>query len=85
MEGVTKTKTAAGRIFGKVGGDTSHGLRLKLSASPGAKSYGFGGADQEPGVDGDPFAAAAAQPIVGNRVWRTPSYWTTERYAVLGV
>ncbi len=85
MDGVTKTKTAAGRIFGKVGGAASHGLQLQLSASPGAKSYGFGGADQEPGVDGDPFAAAAAQPIVGNRVWRTPSYWATEGYAVLGV
>lgn len=85
MDGVTKTKTAAGRIFGKVGGATSRGLQLKLSASPDAKSYGFGGADQEPGVDGDPFAAAAVQPIVGNRVWRTPSYWATEGYAVLGV
>lgn len=85
MDGVTKTKTAAGRIFGKVGGAASHGLQLKLSASPRAKSYGFGGADQEPGVDGDVFAATAAQPIVGNRVWRTPSYWASEGYAVLGV
>eukprot|EP01046_Picozoa_sp_COSAG06_P043423 COSAG06_NODE_5685_length_3292_cov_2.986029_2_plen_146_part_00 len=29
----------------------------------------------------DPFATAAAEPIVGNRVWRTPSYWASEGYA----
>ena len=86
MDAVTKTKRATGRIFGRTGGgSTRAGLQLELSALPSAKSYGFGGADQEPGVDGDPFAATAAQPIVGNRVWRTPSYWATEGYAVLGV
>ena len=85
MDAVTKTKAATGRIFGRVGGGINSGLQLKLSALPTAKSYAYGGADQEPGVDGDPFAAAAAQPIVGNRVWRTPSYWATEGYAALGV
>ena len=86
MDAVTKTKPAAGRIFGRTGGSATHrGVQLELSALPSAKSYGFGGADQEPGVDGDPFAATAAQPIVGNRVWRTPSYWATEGYAALGV
>ena len=85
MDKVTKTKPGKGRTFGRIGGATGGGLQISLGALPSAKTYGFGGADQEPGVDGDPFAAASASPIVGNKVWRTPSYWASEGYSALGV
>jgi hypothetical protein len=56
-----------------------------LGANATGKSYAYGGADTEPGVRGDPFAASSATPLVGNRVWRTPSFWADEGYAALAV
>jgi len=52
LDSVTETKHAPGRILGRIGGATQSGLQLSLGAHPDGRSYGFGGADQEPGVEG---------------------------------
>jgi alpha-glucosidase len=60
-------------------------LHVQLSSSNGSRVYGYGGGAMEGGVGGDPWAAANSTPVVGNTVWRTPSYYATDGYAALAV
>ena len=87
MRGVTRTKQAANRTLGRVTGPApgAGGVSLVLGGAAGGRMYGSGGGRSEAGVGGDPYAAAAATPVVGNTVWYVPTAWSTDGYAALGV
>ena len=88
MRGVTRTKAAANRTFGRVGSAPPGGgaVALALGGAAGGRMYGSGGgATPSPSPSEDPYAAAAASPAVGNTAWFVPSVWASDGYGALGV